>query len=107
MILVHQCIKCGAIVKSSEEILKGCPKCGSTYFKFKSEGKEKEVEKPEAVKGESIETIMVKQHGIYEVNLTPLLEDDSIIVSDEEGKYVIDLNFLLKKKIKEQKTKEM
>ena len=50
---------------------------------------------------------MVKQHGIYEVNLTPLLEDDSIIVSDEEGKYFIDLNFLLKKKIKEQKSKEI
>lgn len=106
MILVHQCIKCGAILKSSEEILHGCPKCGSTYFKFKSEGKGKEVEK-ESTKGESIETIMVKQHGIYEVNLTPLLEDDSIIVSDEEGKYVIDLNFLLKKKIKELKEKEI
>lgn len=104
MILVHQCIKCGVILESSEEILKGCPKCGSTYFKFKSDGKEEEVK---VVKGESIETIMVKQHGIYEVNLTPLLEEDSIIVSDEEGKYLIDLNFLLKKKMKEkQKSKQ-
>jgi uncharacterized protein len=101
---VHQCIKCGAKLKSSEEILKGCPKCGSTFFKYRSEGKKEEVEV--VVPGESIETIMVKQDGIYEVNLTPLLEDDSIIVSDEEGKYVIDINFLLKKKIKEkQKSK--
>ncbi|MCK9151296.1 Zn-ribbon domain-containing protein [Methanobacterium alcaliphilum] len=104
---MHQCIKCGAKLKSSEEILKGCPKCGSTYFKYSSEGKEKKIE-VDVEKGESIETIMVKQHGIYEVNLTPLLEDDSIIVSDEEGKYVIDLNFLLKKRMKEkQKSNEV
>ncbi len=100
MILVHQCIKCGAKLKSSEEILNGCPKCGSKFFKYRSDGKKEEVE---VVQGESIETIMVKQDGIYEVNLVPLLEDDSIIVSDEEGKYVIDINFLLKKQMKEKK----
>ena len=44
---------------------------------------------------------MVKGQGIYDVNLTSLLEDESIIVSDEEGKYLIDINFLLKKKMKE------
>lgn len=54
---------------------------------------------PEPV-GDPIETIMVRKNGIYEVNLTSLLEDDSIIVSDEEGKYFIDLNFLLKKNLK-------
>lgn len=41
---------------------------------------------------------MVHDHGIYEVDLPSLLEDDSIIISDEEGKYLIDINFLLKKK---------
>lgn len=100
MILVHQCINCGAKLKATEEILKGCPQCGSKYFKYCSEGKK---EKIEEVKEESIETIMVKQHGIYEVNLSSLMEDDSIIVSDQEGKYVIDINFLLNKKIKEKK----
>jgi uncharacterized protein len=44
---------------------------------------------------------MIKEHGIYELNLPSLLEDDSIIVSDEEGMYVIDINFLLKKQMKE------
>jgi len=44
---------------------------------------------------------MIKEHGIYEVNLPSLLEDDSIIVSDEEGMYVIDINFLLKKQMKD------
>ncbi len=40
---------------------------------------------------------MVRRPGVYEVNLSPLLEKDSIIVSDEEGKYLIDINFLFKK----------
>ena len=37
---------------------------------------------------------MVKD-GVYEVNLSSLMEDESVIVSDEEGKYLIDINFLL------------
>lgn len=44
---------------------------------------------------------MVKEHGVYEVNLQSLISDESVIVSDEEGKYVIDINYLLKKKIRE------
>jgi hypothetical protein len=31
------------------------------------------------------------------------MEDDSIIISDEEGKYLIDINFLLKKKLREKR----
>ncbi|MBI5681511.1 MAG: hypothetical protein HZC47_11510 [Methanobacterium sp.] len=97
---MHLCIKCGALFKGKpEDILKGCPECGSHFFEYYCESKvEDKKEKPQ---GESIETIMVHEHGIYEVDLPTLLEDDSIIVSDEEGKYLIDINFLLKKKIKE------
>lgn len=98
---MHLCIKCGALFKGNpEDILKGCPECGSHFFEYHSEDK---CEKKEIPSGESIETIMVRDHGIYEVDLPSLLEDDSIIVSDEEGKYLIDINFLLKKKIKEEK----
>lgn len=95
---MHLCIKCGTLFKGKpEDILKGCPECGSHFFEYYSEPKEKDKEP----QGDSIETIMVHEHGIYEVDLPTLLEDDSIIVSDEEGKYLIDINFLLKKKIKE------
>lgn len=97
---MHLCIKCGALFKGKpEDILNGCPECGSHFFEYYPEAKlEGKKEEPQ---GESIETIMVREHGIYEVNLPSLLEDDSIIVSDEEGKYVIDINFLFKKKINE------
>jgi predicted nucleic acid-binding Zn-ribbon protein len=98
---VHLCIKCGALFKGKpEDILKGCPECGSHFFEYHPQNKD---ENEEISQGEAIETIMVRDHGIYEVDLPSLLEDDSIIVSDEEGKYLIDINFLLKKKIKEEK----
>ncbi|MGZ7043425.1 MAG: Zn-ribbon domain-containing protein [Methanobacterium sp.] len=94
---MHLCIKCGAIFKGKpEDILKGCPDCGSHFFEYHPDDDEKE--KPS---GKSVETIMVHDHGIYEVDLPTLMEDDSIIVSDEEGKYLIDINFLFKKKMKE------
>jgi uncharacterized protein len=97
---MHRCIKCGAEFKGNSEdiIQKGCPFCGSKFFEYRHKGKVEEIKR---IKGDSIETIMVKADGIYEVNLSSLLEDDSIIVSDEEGKYVIDINFLLKKKMRE------
>lgn len=100
MIPVHRCIKCGAEFEedSEELILKGCPECGSKFFEFHQKGKVKEIRE---IKGDSVETIMIKENGIYEVNLSSLMKDDSIIVSDEEGKYVIDINFLLKKQMKD------
>lgn len=96
---MHRCIKCGTEFKinSEEIIIKGCPECGSKFFEYQKGG----VKEIHEIKGDSIETVMIREHGIYELNLPSLLEDDSIIVSDEEGMYVIDINFLLKKQMKE------
>ncbi|AUB56018.1 hypothetical protein BK007_08410 [Methanobacterium subterraneum] len=100
---MHRCIKCGQEYEDSEDlIIKGCPNCGSNFFEFHQEGKVKEIKE---IKGNSVETIMVKEHGVYEVNLESLISDESVIVSDEEGKYLIDINYILKKKIKERKGK--
>jgi uncharacterized protein len=111
---MHRCIKCGAEFRGDPEdmILKGCPDCGNKFFEYHKEDKVQDykevkninkdnIREIKRVKGDSIETIMVRGHGIYDVNLNSLLEDESIIVSDEEGKYLIDINFLLKKKMKE------
>jgi uncharacterized protein len=96
---MHRCIKCGQEYEDSKDlILKGCPNCGSKFFEFHQEGKIKEIKE---IRGDSVETIMVKEHGVYEVNLQSLMADESVIVSDEEGKYLIDINYILKKKIKE------
>ncbi|MGL6298687.1 MAG: Zn-ribbon domain-containing protein [Methanobacteriaceae archaeon] len=32
--MAHECIKCGTRVKSSEDIVNGCPSCGHKLFKF-------------------------------------------------------------------------
>jgi predicted nucleic acid-binding Zn-ribbon protein len=91
---MHRCIKCKAEFDTSDHLLEGCPQCGSKFFEFHQEGHIKEIEE---AKGDAVETIMVKENGVYEVNLSSIMEDDSLIVSDEEGKYLIDINFLLKK----------
>lgn len=95
---MHRCIKCGYEVKGDIETLitEGCPECGSKFFAYTKKGK---AEKVGEVKGESVEGVMIKGQGVYEVNLSSLLENDSVIVSDEEGRYVIDINSLLKKKL--------
>jgi predicted nucleic acid-binding Zn-ribbon protein len=91
---MHKCIKCSAEYQTSDTLLAGCPNCGSKFFEFHQDGKIKEIEE---AKGDAIETIMVRENGVYEVNLSSIMEDDSLIVSDEEGKYLIDINYLLKK----------
>ncbi len=78
----------------------GCPECGSKFFEYRQKGKVKEIHE---INGDSVETIMVRDNGIYEVDLPSLLKEDSIIISDEEGKYLIDINFLLKKQMKDRK----
>ncbi len=97
---MHRCIKCGFEFKGDSEdiIIKGCPECGSKFFAYSKKGRVKKIKE---IKGDSVESIMVKEQGIYEVNLSSLLESDSVIVSDEEGRYVIDINSLLKKNLKE------
>lgn len=77
-------------------IIDGCPECGSKFFAYTKKGQAKETAKD---KGESVEGVMVKGQGVYEVNLSSLLENDSVIVSNEEGRYLIDINSLLKKKL--------
>ena len=95
---MHRCIKCGFEFSGDlEEIItNGCPQCGSKFFAYTRKGKVKDIKE---VKGDSVESILVKGQGVYEVNLAALLENDSLVVSDEEGKYLIDINSLLKKKL--------
>jgi len=102
---MHRCIKCGHEVEGNIEaiITNGCPECGSKFFTYTSKKprvkKSEEDEKDDPVNEDSVEGVMVKEQGVYEVNLSSLLENESVIVSDKEGRYLIDINSLLKKKL--------
>ncbi|HEY0196714.1 MAG TPA: Zn-ribbon containing protein [Methanobacterium sp.] len=101
---MHRCIKCGFEVEGDLEtiIIDGCPECGSKFFAYTKKGQAKETVKDKGEPVEkSVEGVMVKGQGVYEVNLSSLLENDSVIVSNEEGRYLIDINSLLKKRLKE------
>lgn len=102
---MHRCIKCGHEVEGDIEtiITNGCPECGSKFFTYTSKKprvkNSQEDEKDDPVNKDSVEGVMVKEQGVYEVNLSSLLENESVIVSDKEGRYLIDINSLLKKKL--------
>jgi predicted nucleic acid-binding Zn-ribbon protein len=104
---MNRCIKCGHEVEGDIEtiITTGCPECGSKFFaytrkdKVEGTGEDKSTASTEDQVEDSVEGVMVKGQGVYEVNLSSLLENDSVIVSNEEGRYLIDINSLLKKKL--------
>ncbi|MEA4956733.1 MAG: Zn-ribbon containing protein [Methanobrevibacter sp.] len=103
------CSKCGTELKG-DDLLKGCPKCGSKLFKFvntkaieekkRREKEEKENPAPEekiSIDKNSVESIKVEDKGVYEVNLHHILEGETDVFSDKEGNYAIDINSLLRK----------
>lgn len=85
-------------------MLQGC-ECGNNKFlyipKERKERKEVEEIKKEFARF-GIESIRIISPGQYEINLEKLFERDEIIIAlEEDGRYVIHLPSLLKKKTKE------
>ncbi|MCS7118780.1 MAG: Zn-ribbon domain-containing protein [Archaeoglobaceae archaeon] len=101
----HRCTKCGKIyVDGDMRLLQGC-ECGNNKFlyipKERKERKEVEEIKKEFARF-GIESIRIISPGQYEINLEKLFERDEIIIAlEEDGRYVIHLPSLLKKKTKE------
>lgn len=103
----HRCTKCGKLYADGDmRLLNGC-ECGNNKFLYVPREK---AEKPEEVAQElkkelsrfGIESIRIIAPGQYEINLERLLEREEIIIAlEEEGRYIIHLPSLLKKKPKE------
>jgi len=107
---LNECSRCGTELHG-DDLLKGCPKCGSRLFKFVNtkaieEKKRREKEEKENSSSDeeeltmdenSVESVKVEDKGIYELNLQNILEGETEIYSDKEGNYAIDINALLKK----------
>jgi len=92
----HICTRCGREYKDGDpEILKGC-KCGSNKFLYLPKDK-----KAKKVKKEfsGIESVRILSPGCYEINLEKILSRDEIIIAlREDGRYILHLPSLLKKK---------
>ncbi len=100
----HQCTKCGKEYADGDvRILSGC-ECGNNRFlyvpKVKRERKEEQVEEiKEQLSEMGIESVKILAPGMYEINLERILERDEIVIAlQEDGRYVIHLPSLLKRR---------
>ncbi|AGK60997.1 Zn-ribbon containing protein [Archaeoglobus sulfaticallidus PM70-1] len=99
----HQCTKCGEQYPDGDtRILSGC-KCGNNKFlyipKVKKDSEEQIREIEEQLTDIGIASVKIIAPGKYELNLERLLQSDEIVIAlEEDGKYVIHLPSLLKKK---------
>ncbi|MEK6907012.1 MAG: Zn-ribbon containing protein [Nanoarchaeota archaeon] len=114
---MHQCVKCGMMYEeASNELLKGCNKCGGKFFFFvRKDTLEKvkqltvdltpkdrkeivrdikelidyeDLDKPVIL---DIESIRILKPGQYELDLVDLFRGKPLVYKLGEGKYVIDL----------------
>jgi len=121
---MHQCVKCGTLYEdTSNELLKGCSKCGGKFFFFvRKDALEKmqkltvnltsnerteiekdifeltgldKVDQPVIL---DIESIRILKPGQYEIDLVDLFRGKPVVYKLEEGKYVIDLSSTFKAK---------
>ncbi len=101
----HKCTNCGKLYADGDmRLLQGC-ECGNNKFLYIPKEKKEKTE-VEEIKKEltrfGIESIRIIAPGQYEINLEKLFEREEIIIAiEEDGKYVIHLPSLLKKKPKE------
>ena len=100
----HQCTKCGKIYPDGDmRLLNGC-ECGNNRFIYiPKEKREKREEIVEDIKREfsdmGVESIRIIAPGQYEINIEKLLAGEGIVIAlQENGRYVIHLPSLLKRK---------
>jgi len=103
--MAHRCTKCGKLYATGDmRLLQGC-ECGNNKFLYvPDERKSSEPEKvEEEIKREfaemGVETVRILSPGRYEINIERLLQGEGIIIAlQEDGRYVIHLPSLLKKR---------
>ncbi|AFC99433.1 Zn-ribbon containing protein [Methanocella conradii HZ254] len=132
----HMCVECKHILESGElDLDRGCPVCGGKKFQYirparkdvrkltvaeyvalaameeeqAPEKKEtpKAPEKKEAPKAQDrVESVRILEKGRYDINLPVLLSRKELVMSKEEGVYIVDLPSAMKAPKKEKKKKK-
>lgn len=123
----NQCIHCGRIIPAgSKEILDGCANCKSRFFFYIREEKAAKLEEQKVIEEMNkvdktkveddvrtildiqdeeepvildIESVRILKPGKFEIDLVHLLNRKPVVFKLEEGKYIIDLESALPKKI--------
>ncbi len=101
--MAHRCTKCGKLYPSGDmRVLSGC-ECGNNKFLYVPDEKREREEIEQEIKKEftqmGIESVRILSPGRYEINLEKLLEGEGIVIAlQEDGRYVIHLPSLLKKR---------
>lgn len=103
--MAHRCTKCGKLYPTGDmRLLQGC-ECGNNKFLYVPD--ERGPKEPEKVEEEirkeftemGIETVRIISPGKYEINIERLLQGEGIVIAlQEDGRYVIHLPSLLKKR---------
>jgi hypothetical protein len=99
----HQCTKCGKEYADGDvRILSGC-ECGNNRFLYVPKVKREREEQVEEIKEQlsemGIESVKILAPGMYEINLERILERDEIVIAlQEDGRYVIHLPSLLRRR---------
>ncbi len=115
---MHQCVKCNTFYPdASNEILKGCAKCGGRFFFFirkehlerkqgiaeqlSPEDKTKIEEDVKEIMGETykedtpvildLASVNILKPGKFELDLVRLFKGDPLVYKLDEGKYIIDV----------------
>ena len=126
----HQCVHCKRVIPAgSEELLKGCKKCGNRFFFYIRDEKfeqmkeieieitnkdkkqiEKDIREMVGIPEEDvpvildIESVRVTSPGKFEIDLPNLFNKDRpLVYKIEEGKYIIDLTSTLGRSVKDLK----
>lgn len=108
----HRCMNCGEVYEdNSDKIIDGC-ECGSSLFMYEAEELSDEELQEEREKvaddieemvaeGEAsrdnikfefdIDSISVEEEGVYNINVTRLLEEMPLVIQKSEGVYHIHL----------------
>ena len=125
MFMPHRCTKCGKLYEDGDmSILNGCI-CGNNKFLYvpketipkevnlieEKKSNENEIEIIKTSKSDKdkdkekdIECVKIISPGQYEINIENLLKIDGLIIElQEEGRYIIHLPSLLKRKNKKEK----
>lgn len=109
----HRCMNCGKTYdEDSEELISGC-ECGSSLFMYENEPEASEEdleEEKDLVKSDieemvaagekergnisiefDLESIKVEEEGVYNINVSRLLEEVPLVIEKREGTYHIHL----------------